>query len=55
MSQKVSLSKNGFEKRAYQNNIDTSFSQLIPPPPPIVEETTVEEFFTLYNTILLTI
>jgi hypothetical protein len=51
MSQKVSLNKSGFEKRAYSNTIDTSFSQLITPPPPAEEVATVEDFFNLYNTL----
>ncbi len=51
MSQKVNLNKQGFEKRAYLNTIDTSFTQLVPPPPPVEEEVTVEQFFTLYNTL----
>lgn len=51
MSQKVNLNKQGFEKRAYLNTIDTSFTQLVPPPPPVEEVVTVEQFFTLYNTL----
>ena len=42
MSQKVDINKRGFEKRAYRNTIDTSFSQLVPPPPPVEEVVTVE-------------
>lgn len=51
MSQKVNLGRRGFSTSAYQNAVDTSFTQLIPPPPPVEVVFTVEEFFELYNTL----
>ena len=51
MSEQVNLGRQGFSTRAYQNAIDTSFTQLIPPPPPVEAVYTVEEFFDLYNTL----
>lgn len=50
-SQKVNLTRQGFETRAYKNAIDTSFSQLVTPPPPLEETITVDEFFEAYNTL----
>jgi len=51
MSEKLNLSRNVFEKRKYQNTIDTSFSELTPPPLPVEDTFTVEEFFDLYNSL----
>lgn len=51
MSQKVNLGRRGFSTIAYQNVIDTSFTQLLPPPPPPEVVFTVEDFFNLYNTL----
>lgn len=49
MSEKINLGRQGFERAAFQNAVDTSFTQLIAPPPPVADEITVEEFFDLYN------
>jgi hypothetical protein len=51
MSEKLNLNRNVFEKRKYQNTIDTSFSELILPPLPPEDTFTVEEFFDLYTSL----
>jgi len=45
------LNKTVFNKEAYENTIDTSFSQVSIPSPPLADTITVSEFFDLYNTI----
>lgn len=45
------LNRTVFNKDAYENTIDTSFSQVSVPPPPLTDTITVEEFFNLYNAI----
>jgi hypothetical protein len=51
MSEKLNLNRKVYEKRKYQNTIDTSFSELTPPPPPVEDTFTVEVFFDLYNSL----
>jgi len=51
MNQKLDLNRKVYEKRKYQNTIDTSFSELTPPPPPVEDTFTVEEFFDLYTSL----
>jgi len=46
-----SLNRTVFNKEAYENTIDTSFSQVSVPPPPLEDTITVTEFFDLYNAI----
>lgn len=46
-----SLNRTVFNKEAYENTIDTSFSQVSVPPPPLEDTITVTEFFNLYNTL----
>jgi len=45
------LNRTVFNKEAYENTIDTSFSQVSIPPPPLEDTITVTEFFNLYNAI----
>ena len=45
------LNRTVFKKEAYENTIDTSFSQVSVPPPPLEDTITVTEFFDLYNAI----
>jgi hypothetical protein len=45
------LNRTVFNKDAYENTIDTSFSQVSLPPPPLEDTITVTEFFNLYNAI----
>jgi hypothetical protein len=45
------LSKIVYDKNAYENVIDTSFSSVSTPPLPLADTITVTEFFSLYNTI----
>lgn len=45
------LNRTVFNKEAYENTIDTSFSQVSIPPPPLEDTITVTEFFNLYNTL----
>lgn len=45
------LSKIVYDKNAYENAIDTSFSSVSTPPLPLADTITVTEFFSLYNTI----
>jgi len=45
------LNRTVFNKDAYENTIDTSFSQVSVPPPPLEDTITVTEFFNLYNAI----
>ena len=45
------LNRTVFNKDAYENTIDTSFSQVAIPPPPLEDTITVTEFFNLYNAI----
>jgi hypothetical protein len=45
------LNRTVFKKDAYENTIDTSFSQVSVPPPPLEDTITVTEFFNLYNTL----
>jgi len=46
-----SLNKTVYNRGAYVNAIDTSFTQMTPPPPPVEDTITVEEFFTYYDKI----
>jgi len=46
-----SLNRTVFNKEAYENTIDTNFSQVSVPPPPLADTITVTEFFNLYNTL----
>jgi hypothetical protein len=46
-----SLSKTVYNKREYQQVIDTSITQFAPPPPPEEDTITVEQFFTYYTKI----
>lgn len=46
-----SLNKTVFDKNAYENTVDTSFSQVSTPPLPLEDTITVTEFFNLYNTL----
>ena len=48
---RYSLNKTVFNKEAYENTIDTSFSQVSTPSPPLADTITVSEFFGLYNAI----
>jgi len=45
------LNRTVFNKDAYENTIDTSFSQVSIPPLPLEDTITVTEFFNLYNAI----
>lgn len=45
------LNKTVFDKNAYENAIDTSFSSISTPPAPLTDTVTVTEFFELYNTL----
>jgi len=45
------LNKTVFDKNAYENTVDTSFSQVLTPAPPLEDTITVTEFFSLYNTL----
>jgi hypothetical protein len=45
------LNKTVFNKEAYENTIDTSFSQVSTPPLPLADTITVSEFFNFYNTL----
>lgn len=57
MSRKVELNKQVFNRRQYEQVIDTSFTQLVPTSTDItVDDTpTVEEFFQDYNTLFFDI
>jgi hypothetical protein len=46
-----SLNKTVYNRGAYTNAIDTSFTQMTPPSPPTEDTITVEEFFGYYNKI----
>ncbi len=46
-----SLNRTVFKKEAYENTINTSFSQVPIPPSPLVDTVTVTEFFNIYNTL----
>lgn len=46
-----SLSKTVYNKREYQQVIDTSITQFTPPPPPEEDTITVDQFFTYYTKI----
>ena len=46
-----SLNKTVYNKREYQQIIDTSITQFAPPPPPEEDTITVEQFFTYYTKI----
>jgi len=46
-----SLSKTVYNRREYQQIIDTSITQFAPPPPPEEDTITVEQFFTYYTKI----
>jgi len=43
------LHRTVFKKDAYENAIDTSFSQVSTPPVPLEDTITIEEFFNLYD------
>ena len=45
------LNKTVFDKNAYENAIDTSFSSISSPPLPLIDTVTVTEFFDLYNAL----
>jgi hypothetical protein len=45
------LNKTVYDRGAYINAVDTTFTQMTPPPPPIEDTITVEEFFGYYNKI----
>ena len=57
MQTKVTLNKNSFEKRQYEQTINTAFTQLVATDNDItVDDTpTVEEFFQDYNTLFFDI
>ena len=49
---KINLNKQVFNKRKFQQSVDTSFSQLVPKPEQQFFDlnlATIEDFFTLYN------
>jgi hypothetical protein len=46
-----SLNRTVFNKEAYLNTVDTSFSQVSTPPLPLEDTITVAEFFNLYDAI----
>ena len=46
-----SLNKTVYDRGAYINAVDTTFTQMTPPPPPIEDTITAEEFFMYYNKI----
>ena len=48
---KYPLNRTVFNKEAYENTIDTSFSQIPTPSLPLEDTITVEEFFNLYDAI----
>lgn len=45
------LNRTVFNKEAYENTIDTTFSQVLIPPPSLEDTISVTEFFNLYNAI----
>ena len=55
--EQVNLIKTVFEKRQYEQTINTSFSQLVPPSSslPLEIVPTVDEFFQDYNTLFFQI
>ena len=46
-----SLNQTVYNRGAYINAVDTTFTQITPPPPPVEDTITVEEFFKYYNKI----
>jgi predicted nucleic acid-binding Zn-ribbon protein len=56
MERKVNLNKEVFEKRQYEQTINTAFTQLVPPQTEVVTPTiTVAEFFQNYDTLFFDI
>lgn len=52
MAENINLNRNVFDKNAFKNTVDTSFTQLVSAPDPTffdINLATVEDFFTLYN------
>lgn len=52
MAENINLNRNVFDKNAFKNTVDTSFTQLVSTPDPTffdINLATVEDFFTLYN------
>ena len=52
MAENINLNRNVFDKNAFRNTVDTSFTQLVSTPDPTffdVNLATVEDFFTLYE------
>lgn len=52
MAENINLNRNVFDKNAFKNTVDTSFTQLVSTPDPTffdINLATVEDFFILYN------
>jgi hypothetical protein len=52
MAENINLNRNVFDKNAFRNTVDTSFTQLVSTPDPTffdINLATVEDFFTLYD------